>query len=148
MELPNDILKKYIGDSFASGKVYLFKNINHSPDSPKHYHLAMKTNDDNYLIIALITSQVQKVKQHCSSSNSALLDSLVIVGIKDISCLTKESVINCNDASCQTKEELVASISGDIKYIDAIINNNLEELIKNAIKKSPMIKPYIKEMIS
>ena len=59
MEIPSTILTKFMGDSFENAKVYLFKNKNYDKNAPAHFHIALKTNQDEYLVLSMITSQVE-----------------------------------------------------------------------------------------
>lgn len=106
----------------------------------------MKNN--NYVLLTLITSQVDKKKRFYKLSNPKLLESLIIISSDDIDVLSKESCIDCNQPIFLTKEELLAKIDGSIEFIEVKMDMNLKEKIIQAIKKSPMVRDEIKEQIN
>lgn len=148
MELPLDILVNNIEDSFKTLKLYLFKNRDYDKNAPKHYHISIKVKNNNYVLLTLITSQVDKKKRFYKLSNPKLLESLIIISSDDIDVLSKESCIDCNQPIFLTKEELLAKIDGSIEFIEVKMDMNLKEKIIQAIKKSPMVRDEIKEQIN
>lgn len=151
MDIPTSIQVQSIQDSLTSQKLYLFKNTSYADDAPAHYHLAIKTNDDKYLLLTMITSQVEKKKQYYSDTPD-LLSSLVEINATDInqisSRLNLNSCIDCNRPILKTNEELLANIVTDsFQYIDAVIDSTLIDEIIIAIKSSPQVRPNIKNIL-
>jgi len=95
-----------MGDSFENKKVYLFKNKNYDKNAPTHFHIALKTNQDEYLVLSMITSQVEKKLKYYNLTNKSLIDSVVMIDGSDIDILDKDSCIDCNDPIYSTKEEI------------------------------------------
>ena len=151
MDIPINIKVQSIQDSLTSQKLYLFKNNSYSDDAPSHYHLAIKTNDDKYLLLTMITSQVEKKKQYYADSPT-LLSSLVELSAADVnqisSRLNLNSCIDCNRPILKTNEELLANITTDsFEYIDATIQSDLIDKITTAIKSSPQVRPNVKNIL-
>lgn len=151
MDIPTSIQVQSIQDSLTSQKLYLFKNTSFSDGAPAHYHLAIKTNDDKYLLLTMITSQVEKKKQYYSDSPN-LLSSLVEINATDINQISNRlnlnSCIDCNKPILKTNEELLANIVTDsFEYIDATIVSKLIDEIIIAIKSSPQVRPNIKNIL-
>jgi len=145
--VPLKIVINNIEDSFEVSKLYLFKNKDYDKNAPKHYHISIKVKNDNYVLLTLITSQVDKKKKFYELSNHILLESLILISNNDIDVLSKESCIDCNQPIFLTTEELLAKIDGDIEFIDVKIDTNLKRKIVQAIKKSLMVREEIKEQI-
>lgn len=151
MDIPVDIQVQSIQDSLTSQKLYLFKNTSYSDDAPAHYHLAIKTNDDKYLLLTMITSQVEKKKRYYADSPT-LLSSLVEINATEINKMSNRlnlnSCIDCNRPILKTNEELLANITIDsFEYIDATIQSDLIDKIIIAIKSSPQVRPNIKNIL-
>ena len=136
-----------IEDSFKMSRLYLFKNKDYAHNAPKHYHISISIKDDSYILLTLITSQVEKKKRFYELSNPSLLESLIITSGNDIDILSKESCIDCNQPIFLTKEELLSKVDGNIEFIEAQIDKKLKEKILQSIKKSLMIRDEIKEQI-
>jgi len=147
LDVPLKIVINNIEDSFEVSKLYLFKNKDYDKNAPKHYHISIKVKNDNYVLLTLITSQVDKKKKFYELSNHTLLESLILISNNDIDVLSKESCIDCNQPIFLTTEELLAKIDGDIEFIDVKIDTNLKRKIVQAIKKSLMVRDEIKEQI-
>jgi len=151
VDIPQSILVQSIQDSLSSQKLYLFKNTSYSVDAPAHYHLAIKTNDDKYLLLTMITSQVEKKKRYYADSPN-LLSSLVEITATDVCKISNrlylDSCIDCNKPTLKTSEELLANIVTDsFEYIDANIDDKLIDEIVIAIKNSPQVRPHIKNIL-
>ena len=146
MELPSTILTKFMGDSFENEKVYLFKNKNYDKIAPAHFHIALKTNQDEYLVLSMITSQVEKRIKYYTLTNKSLVKSVVIINSNDIDILEKESCIDCNEPIYGTKEE-IESIALDLEYIEAKIDKHLKNKIIKAIKLSAKVRDEIKNSL-
>lgn len=151
MDIPKNIQVKAIQDSLTSQKLYLFKNKTYSNTAPAHYHLAIKTNNDNYILLTMLTSQVEKKKIFYEDSPS-LLSSLIQISASNITKISPrlhlDSCIDCNRPILKTNEELLANIAeNSFEYIDACIENSLIVEIIDAIKSSPQVRPNIKNTI-
>lgn len=146
MEIPSAILTQFMGDSFENEKVYLFKNKNYDKNAPAHFHIALKTNQDEYLVLSMITSQVDKKIKYYTLTNKSLVDSIIIINSNDIDILEKESCIDCNEPIYSTKEE-IESIALDIEYIEAKIDKHLKDKIIKAIKSSAKVRDEIKNSL-
>ncbi len=152
MDIPKNIQVNVIQDSLTSQKLYLFKNKTYVDTAPSHYHLAIKTNNDNYILLTMLTSQVDKKKIFYEDLPSSL-SSLVQISASDINKISTrlhlDSCIDCNKPILKTNEELLATISEDsFEYIDASIDNNLILEIIDAIKSSPQVRPNIKNILN
>ena len=151
MDIPKNIQVKAIQDSLTSQKLYLFKNKTYSNTAPAHYYLAIKTNNDNYILLTMLTSQVEKKKIFYEDSPS-LLSSLIQISASNITKISPrlhlDSCIDCNRPILKTNEELLANIAeNSFEYIDACIENSLIVEIIDAIKSSPQVRPNIKNTI-
>lgn len=141
MEIPLQIAVESIRDSYVHKKIFLYREKKHSPSSPPHYHLAFEINEEQYLIIVFITSQVEKKKKYTTKG-------IVEVNHSDFDCLTKPSCIDCNIVDFVTKDELKQDIDGEIKIISiSSFNESLRERIFRAIIESPSVNPYVKDML-
>lgn len=146
LEIPATILTHFMGDSFENEKVYLFRNKNYDKNAPAHFHIALKTTQDEYLVLSMITSQVEKKIKYYSLTNKSLVDSVLIINSDDIDILEKESCIDCNEPIYSTKEE-IESIALDLEYIEAKIDKNLKNKIIKAIKSSAKVRDEIKNSL-
>jgi len=135
-----------MGDSFENKKVYLFKNKNYDKNAPTHFHIALKTNQDEYLVLSMITSQVEKKLKYYNLTNKSLIDSVVMIDGSDIDILDKDSCIDCNDPIYSTKEE-IESIAIGLEYVEAKIDKNLRNKIIKAIKSSAKVRDEIKNSL-
>ena len=152
MDIPKNILVQAIQDSLSSQKLYLFKNTSYDGNAPVHYHFAIKTNDSNYIMLTMLTSQVEKKKSYYSNSQKSL-SSLIEISASEISQISNklclDSCIDCNNPIVQTHEELQAKIDIEsFKYIEANISKELIDRIIMAIKNSPQVRPYIKNLLN
>lgn len=135
-----------MGDSFENKKVYLFKNKNYDKNTPSHFHIALQTNKKEYLVLTMITSQVEKKLKYYNLTNKSLVNSVIMLDSNDLDILNKESCIDCNDPMYLTKEE-IESLAVDLEYKDANINKNLRAKIINAIKSSAKVREEIKNSL-
>ena len=119
---------------------------NYDKNAPAHFHIALKTTQDEYLVLSMITSQVEKKIKYYSLTNKSLVDSVLIINSDDIDILEKESCIDCNEPIYSTKEE-IESIALDLEYIEAKIDKNLKNKIIKAIKSSAKVRDEIKNSL-
>ena len=126
--------------------VFYFENIEHNEYNRKpHYHIAIKTNNNRYILVVMFTSQIEKREAHRSTNQDAY-NSLVYADNKDFDFLSKKSVIDCNDPLYKTKEEL-NSIIQNLQTKPTIISDEFQNKIIKAIKTSPLVRPYIKRAL-
>ncbi len=145
MDLPLNLIIDNIEDSFKSSKVYLFKNKTYDTNSPSHFHIALSTKDSKYIVLSMITSQVDKKIKYYNLINKDLLKSVLPISNNDINIIDKDSCIDCNQPMYLTIEELFALVEDKIEFIDIHIDSNLKNKIVKAIKGSDMIRDEIKE---
>ncbi|ECQ5495503.1 hypothetical protein FZJ97_09250 [Campylobacter coli] len=143
MKMPQELLIEAINDTFVNNKIYLFKNKKYEPNSPSHFHIALKTQDDNYIILLIITSKVEKKKEYYAKLGETIFKGLIEVSSKDISILTKESCIDCNVPLYYSKEEIKALAEDFTIITNFSIKQDLKRVLINAIKESPLVKPII-----
>lgn len=127
-------------------KVFYFRSKSHSKEAPPHYHIALPINSNEYILLVMFTSQVDKIKKSLSSNEKAL-ECLFELSPDDWSFLTKPTIINCNLPTYLTKEELCAQIDGKVDIFNEIVPLSYLDEIKLRIKKSPLVKPAIKKKI-
>lgn len=144
MDLPLNLVVKNIEDTFKSNKLYLFKNINFSTNSPSHYHIALSTKDGKYIVLSMITSQVDKKIKYYNLTNKALIKGIVSISNNELSLLDRDSCIDCNQPMYVTNEELIALVKDEIKFINIKIESSLKNKIIKAIKASDMVRDEIK----
>ena len=130
----------------SQNTVFYFENREHDEyDRKPHYHIAIKTNNNSYIVLVMFTSQIEKREAH-RSSNPDTLSSLVYADEKDFDFLTKKSVIDCNDPMYKTREELMA-ITENLQPIEADISEKFKNEIIEAIKSSPVVRRNIKRSL-
>ncbi len=126
--------------------VFYFENIEHHEDERKsHYHIAIPTNDNGYILVVMFTSQVEKRKAH-RKVNPDAYSSLVFADETEFEFLTTKSVIDCNDPIYKTREELMAIID-NLQSIAADITEEFRDKIIEAIKTSPVVRRNIKRAL-
>lgn len=147
MQIPQDVIINSITDSFETQRIYIFKNREYSNESPAHYHIAIKTKNDDYIVLLLISSQIEKRQNYYKQSNKKLLKSLIFVDNTQISLLKKQSLIDCNQVLYCTKDE-IKNIAIDFRVeINFTIDKNLKPILIEAILLSPKIKEVIKQSL-
>ena len=126
--------------------VFYFENIEHDEDDRKpHYHIAIKTNNNRYIVVVMFTSQIEKRETH-RAINPDALSSLIYADENDFNFLSKKSVIDCNNPLYKTKEELNAIVD-NLQPIPTNISEEFRDSIINAIKTSPIVRPNIKKAL-
>lgn len=148
MDLPLNLVIQSIEDTLKSNKIYLFKNKNYDTNSPSHYHIALSTKDKKYIVLSMITSQVDKKKKYYNMLDKGLSKNVISISSDEINMLDKNSCIDCNQPMYLTNEELFALVKDEIKFIDIQIDNVLKNKIINAIKESDMVRDEIKGNLS
>ena len=145
MKLPNEIVVNSILDSYEKKRAYLFKS---NGIEKEHFHLCLKVNNDSYVLLFLVTSQVDKrLRYYKIRNDERFSDTVVVFDNTLMTCLSKQSCVDCNQPKYLTRDELFAEISGEVKFIDTEIDFSLIKRIKAGIAKSPEVSEYIKREI-
>jgi hypothetical protein len=124
--------------------VFYFENIEHN--RKPHYHIAIKTNNNAYIVLVMFTSQVEKREAH-RAANPDAYSSLVYADETNFDFLSKKSVIDCNIPIYKTREELMATID-NLQAIPTDITEEFKNEIIEAIKTSPIVRRNIKKALS
>lgn len=126
--------------------VFYFENIEHDENNRKpHYHIAIKTNKNDFIVLVMFTSQIDKREAH-RAINPKALSSLVYADPSDFDFLSKKSVIDCNNPMYKTKEELNAIVD-NLQSIPTNISEAFKKKIIDAIQTSPIVRPNIKKAL-
>ncbi len=145
MDIPPDFVAK----TLAGFCVCYFKNTTHDPDAPPHYHITVPISDDSSLLLCIITSQIENKAWYYHKTKEAAASSLVLVDKSDLPFLKKASVIDCNQPMLIYKNKFGKIIDPDNKF--EVVSRNIPEEIKEkivqAIKVSPVVKPFIKKLL-
>jgi hypothetical protein len=103
-------------------------------------------------LLCIITSQVESRKDYYSLKQKDAVESLIDVDKNILPILKKpESVIDCNNPHFfLTQSELLNRIDSKhgIELITRDIPDSLKIQIISAIKESPLVKPYIKNLLT
>lgn len=126
--------------------VYYFENLEHSKKDNPHYHIALPTNNGDYIFLVMFTSQRGSKEEYYSLTNQNALSSLVYADKDKFCFLTKDSVIDCNHPIYKSKEELSAILSS-LEYREADLTEIFIEEIKEAILSSPIVRRNIKKSL-
>lgn len=144
MDLGENIVLGGIQPSLT--KVYYFINTTYGETSNPHYHIAVPTNNGNYILMVMFTTQIDETKELYTTVKREALHSLIEVKKEDLCFLSQDSLLDCNKTLFKTKEELQAIISS-IEYKDANLTEEFVSKIKEAISKSPLVRPIIKKSL-
>lgn len=146
MDIPIDLISK----SLTGYCVCRFKNINFAPEAPPHYYVVIPIKDDSNLLLCIITSQIENKVWYYHKKNDKAISCLVRIDTNTFPFLEKESVIECNQPFLIPKNELIKVV--DQKHKFSVVTRNIPAEIKKkivkAINDSPLVKPYIKKMLS
>lgn len=127
--------------------VIIFKNNNFHKDAHPHYHISIPISEDDSILLVFTTTKVEDKKKFYSNNDKAL-KALIELDIGDIGFITNKCVIDCNNPLYHSKEELKTIIhNGEIVFEDHQIPDALIKEIKEKIKSSPRVKPFIKNKI-
>lgn len=145
MDIPPDFVAK----TLAGFCICYFKNTTHDPEAPPHYHITVPISDDSSLLLCIITSQIENKAWYYHKTNKAAESSLVLVDKGDLHFLKKTSVIDCNQPMLVYKNKFNKLVDSehDFQVVVRDIPLDLKEKIANAIKASPIVKPFIKKLI-
>jgi hypothetical protein len=97
----------------------------------------------------IITSQIENKAWYYHKTKEAAESSLVLVSKGDLPFLKKVSVIDCNQPMLIYKNKFGKLIDHDHKFdiVSRSIPKEIKEKIVQAIKDSPIVKPFIKKLI-
>jgi hypothetical protein len=145
VEIPPELIAK----SLSGFCICYFKNAEHSPEAPPHYHVTVPITDDSSLLLTVITSQIENRKRFYRRTNKDALSCLVEVNKKELRFLKKDSIIECNQPQLVRKIDFEKTVDPDHQFevVARDIPDDLKEKIVNAIKASPIVKPFIKKMV-
>ncbi len=145
VEIPPELIAK----SLSGFCVCYFKNAEHAPEAPPHYHISVPITDDSSLLLTVITSQIENRERFYRRTNKSALSCLIKVTNKELLFLKKDSIIECNQPQLIRKIDFDKTIDPDHQFavISRDISDNIKEKIVKAIKASPIVKPFIKKMV-
>jgi len=130
--------------TLRTGSVYYFVDRGLSSAEP-HYFIVINRApiEQEVLILNIITSQVEKVRQR----RAALPDTLVEISPADYDELSKPSIVDCNNVFRRSLAELVEmsmhrAVEPKMQVPDAII-----EALRAAIHSSPIVEQDIKDLL-
>jgi hypothetical protein len=132
-----------------TGYVLYFKNPTHllrDPKAPPHYHIIIPINSDDFLLLTMLTSKVQKVKDRYFDNKNGF-ECLVEIKKEQIDITYKDSIVDCNECLHFSKESLLSNPSLQVIACDPFIDEAILHTIKTAIKKSKTVKASIKKKI-
>lgn len=110
-----------------------------------HYYIILPTQKaDEFIILTMITSQIQKRKNKYKTDEKAL-KSLIFVNENDLNFLVTSSVIDCNDPRKATINEILSK--DKLKLQKGDIPKELIKNITKAINNSNRVRPNIKKQI-
>jgi len=145
MDIPPEILLQSIND-FC---ILFFKDTTHNKNAPPHFYVAFPVKDGQYLVICILTSQVESQKNYYRRTNPKAVRSLIQISRDDLSFLNKDTAIDCNRAEMLSREELKKRINSDppLQLKERKIPSYLKKEICSGIVQSPLIPPYLKKLI-
>ena len=110
-----------------------------------HYYIILPTNSsDEFVILTMITSQIEKIKTRYRNNENAL-SSLMYIDGGDLSFLLKSSVINCNSPRKVTIDEILQM--DKLRVEKACIPARIIRDIARKINASKAPKPNLKKSI-
>lgn len=145
MDLPPEL----IGESLGGYCICYFKHKDHAQEVPPHYWITIPSKNNSWVLLCIITSQIEKRERHYQKVNSNALPSLVKVTPTDLPFLVKESVIDCNKVLLVEKRSFYKVIDPKYKFriITWDVPKDLQKRITVAVKSSPLVLPYIKNSL-
>ncbi len=144
-----DFPPEYIAETLKGFCVCYFRNSTHDPEAPPHYHITIPISDDASLLLCVITTQIENKAWYYKKTNEDALSSLVSVNKRNFSFLKKESLIDCNHPLLVHKNKFGKLVDPDHKFkiVTRDISDEIKDRIINAIKDSPIVKPFIKKLL-
>lgn len=146
MELPLAIAIKAIRPTLDS--LFLFRNKDYDKNAPAHYHIALPTVNNDYILLTMLTSKGAKRKLFYKDNQKAL-GCIIGLNAGDLGGIVKDkdTVIDCNKPIYRKQTELAVIIEGSIDIVTAVIPESLLTDIARAVMRSPIAPPYIKNAI-
>ena len=114
--------------------------VKSNPKVAAHMYIIIPYNDDNMLLLNMITSSLFAKR----TNNQAYLECIIDIKAGDYDFITKDCIIDCNQCFLKSKNELIDNAT--LQECDEMSQNFLNEL-KNRIKQSPVVKKKIKKHI-
>ena len=147
MYFPPDVIIEFLSD-FC---IIKFKNKEYSPESPPHNYINIPINDDTSLLLCIFTSQIEKQATYYNKVNKKALDSLVYLEPNELPFLTDNTFINCNNPDIIPKENIFDIVDEKYGLEITLTSEEIPHWLKvktvEAVLNSPLVKPYIKNMI-
>jgi len=147
MYFPPEVTVNFLSD-FC---ICYFKDTHFKQKSPPHYYINIPISDNAFLLLCIFTSQVENKRKYYSLFNEATLNSLVYLHEGDLPFLRKETVVDCNNPylirKIQVKEFVDEKQGLKIEMSSEKIPPILKNQVIDAIKRSPVVKPFIKKLI-
>jgi len=106
-----------------------FKNKCYMKTTPPHYYISIPIADEHYLLLYVITSQIENKRSYYSRTNQKALDSLVHIDRNEINILTRPSVIDCNSPIYDLRENII-DLQIRVKSFKIIHNRVISSLTK------------------
>jgi hypothetical protein len=152
MNVPIEALTRSLCNGKAEFNLIHFKDLKLPPNAPAHFHVTISLGDDQYLLLCIITSQMQKLERIYRFRNQqGAIDSMVPLSSDDFPTLSIGCVVNCNDTELLTRDELARRIDPSISLDFISFNQSFSDVLKNsiinAIDNSPIVKPNIQKIL-
>lgn len=159
MHIDLNVITKTLCSETAGFNLIHFKDVQHLKEVGAHYWVTISLGDDKYMLISMVTSQMQKLERVYKFNNQEkAINCLVPVSRNEFPAIGKGCVVNCNETLLLTKEELILKI--DTNYSSRITSNCLDcihydyefeddfkrKIIK-AIENSPLVKGEVKKAL-
>ncbi len=130
--------------TLRTGSVYYF--VDRALSSPEpHYFIVINRApiEQEVLILNVVTSQVEKVRQRRAS----LLETLVEISPDDYDELSKPSIVDCNNVFRRSLAELVEMTTHRAVIAKMQVPDHIIESLRAAIHTSPMVEQEIKDLL-
>ncbi len=148
MHIPPNVSIKFLSD-FC---IIKFKNKAYHPESPLHNYINVPINDDSSLLLCIFTSQVENQASFYNRVNKKALDSLVYLKPNELPFLTVDTLIDCNNPELIPKENISDIVDEKHGLKITLTAEKIPHWLKvktiEAVFNSPLVKPYIKNMIN
>ena len=140
----------FIADSLEVGDIFLSISPELCSTNP-HYHIVIyKNNDNGNILVVHTSSEIDKVRARCQGRENIKFDyiepeTMVIIDNYHCRSLTVKSAIDCNKAILKNISYFTQKQY--FKKCLPIIDTTIIEVIKNAIRKSPVIALNIIDLL-
>jgi hypothetical protein len=143
VNLPYSLIAKSLTDFCLC----YFAEKNH----PKpHYYLSVPINDNSSILLCIVTSQIEnKLWYYRKTRREEAIQCLVPVDETTLPTLSRKSVVECNVPRYVLREDFGKIIDSKhgFKSVTREIPDDLKTQVIDAIKKSPLVKPYLKKLL-